>query len=191
MRTKQGNSIRIIAGQWRGRKLPVLHAAGLRPTTDRVRETLFNWLMPYLPGSHCLDLFSGTGVLGLEAVSRGAAKSLLIEKNKQIASSIQNSIVELNAKDLVSVMNVDAITYTKNTATSNYDVVFVDPPYQFDCQSTICQQLEENNWLNEQAFIAVEAATGTNLLLPDNWQKHRELRAGSSSMVLCRRKSLK
>lgn len=192
MRTKkQANSVRIIAGQWRGRKLPVRNAEGLRPTTDRVRETLFNWLMPYLSGSHCLDLFAGTGILGLEAVSRGAVQSLLIEKNKQAAASIQHVVAEFNASDQVSVNNTDALLLTKKTAKKNYDIVFVDPPYQLNCQSALCQALEDNNWLSNEAFIAVEAAKGATLSLPDNWQIHRQLHAGNSTLVLCRRNALK
>lgn len=191
MGTKQSSNVRIIAGQWRGRKLPVINVDGLRPTTDRVRETLFNWLMTYLPGSRCLDLFAGTGVLGLEAVSRGAEQALLVEKNKQVVLSLQGMVSQLNATNEVQVLNIDAMSLVGQVAATSYDVVFVDPPYQLNCQSTICQQLESNGWLTDEAFVAIEVATGAKFTLPENWQQHRELRAGQSTMLLYRRKTLK
>lgn len=120
--------MRIIAGQWRGRRLPVPDIEGLRPSGDRSRETLFNWLQPYLHRARCVDLFAGTGVLGLEAVSRGAAGAVLVEKSRQAASAIRASIDLLHAEQ-VSVVTADAISWLESQPKASIDIAFVDPPF--------------------------------------------------------------
>jgi 16S rRNA (guanine966-N2)-methyltransferase len=123
------HQVRIIGGRYRGRKLPVADAPGLRPTPDRVRETLFNWLGQNLTGWHCLDLFAGSGALGFEAASRGAASVILVEHAAPIARSLQKAADTLNDPAL-RVVCADALAFLKKPpATSPVDLVFLDPPY--------------------------------------------------------------
>lgn len=122
--------IRIIGGEWRGRRLEFPSRPGLRPTPDRVRETLFNWLAPVLPGARCLDLFAGSGCLGLEALSRGAAEAWLVEVDPVLARALAGHVARLGAN--AHVVRDDARRFLKRQASSSerFDVVFVDPPYR-------------------------------------------------------------
>lgn len=122
------NQVRVIGGKHRGRKLPVADAPGLRPTPDRVRETLFNWLGQNLSGWHCLDLFAGSGVLGFEAVSRGAASVTLVEQAPRVAKSLQAAAALLGEPGL-QVVCADALAYLARPAATGLDLVFLDPPY--------------------------------------------------------------
>ena len=126
--TNSPGQIRIIGGQWRGRKLPVLNAEGLRPTTDRNKETLFNWLMPYINDARCLDVFAGSGGLGLEALSRYAAHCDFIELDKQAASQLKSNLTLLKANELASatVHQGDALGILKGISQAPYDIIFVD-----------------------------------------------------------------
>lgn len=119
--------IRIIGGQWRGRKLPVRDSEGLRPTTDRVRETLFNWLMPVIRDANCLDCFAGSGALGIEALSRYAASATLIELDKHNARQLSENLAQLKIHN-AQVINANTLTYLANSGTP-FDVVFLDPPF--------------------------------------------------------------
>lgn len=122
------NQVRVIGGKHRGRKLPVADAPGLRPTPDRVRETLFNWLGQNLSGWHCLDLFAGSGALGFEAVSRGAASVTLVEQAPRVAKSLQAAATLLGEPGL-QVVCADALAYLARPAATGLDLVFLDPPY--------------------------------------------------------------
>jgi len=122
------NQVRIIGGKHRGRKVPVADAPGLRPTPDRVRETLFNWLGQNLTGWHCLDLFAGSGALGFEAISRGAASVVLVEQAPAVAKSLQAAAALLNEPGL-RVVCADALAYLARPAAAPLDLVFLDPPY--------------------------------------------------------------
>jgi 16S rRNA (guanine966-N2)-methyltransferase len=124
---KPSRGVRIIGGTWRGRRLPVASLAGLRPTPDRVRETLFNWLAARIAGARCLDLFAGTGVLGLEALSRGAAQAVFVESSAELIASLRRATAALSADCLI--YQAQAIDYLK-TSQDSFDVVFLDPPYQ-------------------------------------------------------------
>lgn len=119
--------VRIVGGAWRSRLIEVAHAPGLRPTPDRVRETLFNWLGQDLTGRHCLDLFAGSGILGLEAASRGAERVTLVERNARVAHALQQSMNTL-AATRVELVRGDALEFVRSTV-GRYDVVFLDPPY--------------------------------------------------------------
>lgn len=119
--------MRIVGGAWRSRLIEVAHAPGLRPTPDRVRETLFNWLGQDLTGRHCLDLFAGSGILGLEAASRGAERVTLVERNARVAHALQQSMNTL-AATRVELVRGDALEFVRSTV-GRYDVVFLDPPY--------------------------------------------------------------
>jgi len=170
-------SIRIIAGKHRGRKLPVLSAEGLRPTTDRVKETVFNWLMPYLNDSVCLDCFAGAGSLGFEALSRGAAHVSMIELNKQAASQLEQNIKLLGERN-VSVANVDAAVFLQQVPTKTFDLVFVDPPFRKGLAKQICLSLT-NGWLNDNALVYLETEIEEDTSwIPATWQPIKEKIAG-------------
>ncbi len=171
--------IRIIAGKHRGRKLPVLMAEGLRPTTDRVKETVFNWLMPYIQQAHCLDCFAGSGGLGFEALSRGAAKITLIELNKAAAKQLQQNKQLLKADNL-SIINSDALSFLKTSPEKireKFDLVFLDPPFRKQLVEQSAQLLNQG-WLAEQALIYIEMEAESNQPIPNNWQLLKEKIAG-------------
>lgn len=121
--------IRLIGGRWRGTRLPVAHSPGLRPTSDRVRETLFNWLAPTLPGARVLDLFAGSGALGLEALSRGAAAAVLVERDRALAASLRDVAARLAGGDAASIVQADAVQWLSAQPPAQFDVAFVDPPF--------------------------------------------------------------
>lgn len=152
-------SVRIIAGEWRGRKLAVPDLPGLRPTPDRVRETLFNWLMPVSEGARCLDLFAGTGALGLEAASRGAAEVVLVERDRGAAAALRGHVTRLGAGQ-VRVECADALQWLDQPATSRFDVVFLDPPYGADLLAPAWRRLRDGGWLAPQAYVYAEWPAG-------------------------------
>ncbi len=183
-KASSGN-IRIIAGKYRGRKLPVLMADGLRPTTDRVKETLFNWLMPYIHGANCLDCFAGAGSLGFEALSRGAAKVTLIELNKAAAKQLLAN-KQLLKSDNIVVNNGNALNFLKAPTLNKFNLVFIDPPFRQNLISQTCELLE-NSWLAEQALIYVEMEAEGEQLLPSNWLLLKEKIAGQVAYRLYQR----
>lgn len=169
--------VRIISGLWRGRKLPVQDAQGLRPTTDRVKETLFNWLAQDIPHARCLDLFAGAGSLGFEAASRQADKVTMIELNPAAFRQLQQNCATLKA-DNIELINGDALQFLRNSGQA-YDVVFIDPPFRQGLLEETLLLLEQNQWLAEGAMIYLEAEKEWPLGdIPDNWQLHREKVAG-------------
>ncbi len=149
------NTVRIIGGDWRGRKLPFVDAQGLRPTPDRVRETVFNWLQGQTHGTNCLDLFAGSGVLGFEALSRGAKSVTFIEKNKLVSTTIKANISLLNAQ--ATLIQSDALSFLSET-TDSFDLIFLDPPYRQGLLekslNIICDS--ESKLLNKNALIYLE-----------------------------------
>jgi 16S rRNA (guanine966-N2)-methyltransferase len=147
------HSIRIIGGQWRGTRIPVAHREQLRPSADRVRETLFNWLAPELPGARCLDLFAGTGVLGFEALSRGAAHSTLVEKDAALVKRIEALQERLKAAD-AEVHGVDVLSWLQGPP-SPYNIVFLDPPFHRDLVNKVTSRLLAG-WLAPSALLYVE-----------------------------------
>jgi len=169
-------SIRIIAGIHRGRKLPVLMAEGLRPTTDRVKETVFNWLMPFIQDSKCLDCFAGSGGLGFEALSRGACQVDFIELNKAAAQQLKEN-QQLLKSDNMSITNSDALSFIKSN-TQKYDVVFLDPPFRKGFIEQTTQLLNENS-LADNAMIYIEMESEeNNQQLPLNFKLLKEKVAG-------------
>ena len=176
-------AIRIIAGQYRGRKLPVLMSQGLRPTTDRVKETLFNWLMPYINNSVCLDCFAGAGSLGFEALSRGAKEVNLIEFDKAVANQLNKNKQLLQSKNL-EVIHGDAIAYLSQPANKRYDIVFIDPPFRKGFIEQSCL-LINNGWLAEKALIYIEMESeSSEFVAPNNWILLKEKSAGQVSYRL-------
>ncbi|MBN3053158.1 16S rRNA (guanine(966)-N(2))-methyltransferase [Pectobacterium brasiliense] len=169
--------IRIIGGQWRGRKLPVPDSPGLRPTTDRVRETLFNWLAPVIQQARCLDCFAGSGALGLEALSRYAAHATLLEMERAVAQQLTQNLALLRAEN-AEVINTDALSWLAKLGTP-FDVVFLDPPFRKELLNNTLALLEQQGWLAPDAWIYVETeAENAQLTIPENWQLHREKIAG-------------
>ena len=186
----RSNTIRIIAGQWRGRRIPVLDITGLRPTTDRVRETVFNWLMNDIAGARCLDVFAGTGVLGLECLSRGAEYVQFIEKNLEAVNLIKQSIKTLSSGKInkSSFIKADAISRLKNGSEKKFNIVFLDPPFDDDLIESSAALLEENQWLADQAIIYIESdVKHTDFKLPINWRQLKRGMAGQSAYYLYKR----
>ncbi|MFT5812763.1 MAG: 16S rRNA (guanine966-N2)-methyltransferase [Psychroserpens sp.] len=164
--------IRIISGQYRGRKLPVLMADGLRPTTDRVKETVFNWLMPYIQDTNCLDCFAGSGGLGFEAMSRGASYVTLVELNKPAAQQLKDNKALLQA-DSIQVVQQNALDFLKNNQ-QNYSLVFIDPPFRKGLAQQTAELLSEKG-LTDDALIYVEMEADHNeQIMPSHWQLLKE-----------------
>ena len=182
--TSQNNQLRIIAGLWRGRKLSFPAVDGLRPTGDRIRETLFNWLAPEIHGARCLDLFAGSGALGVEALSRGAANSLLIERDPKAAAQLKINLEVLKATH-GRVLNEDALSkLQKGNPDEPYHIVFIDPPFQLKLWQAVIDALEAGNWLAENATIYIESGRDDEYNPPINWQLHRDKHAGAVSYRL-------
>ncbi|EGT4507059.1 16S rRNA (guanine(966)-N(2))-methyltransferase [Cronobacter sakazakii] len=180
--------IRIIGGQWRGRKLPVPDSPGLRPTTDRVRETLFNWLAPYLVGARCLDCFAGSGALGLEALSRYAADATLLEMERGVAQQLQKNLATLKSS-AAKVVNTNTLNFLNQNG-EPHDIVFVDPPFRKGLLEETLNLLETRGWLAPQALIYVESEVENGLPpVPASWQLHREKVAGQVAYRLYLRES--
>jgi len=176
--------LRIIGGLWRGRKLGFPDIEGLRPTGDRIRETLFNWLAPEIQGARCLDLFAGSGALGIEALSRGASTSLMVERDNTAAAHLKGNLALLKA-DHGKVINAEAITWLKQKNTdAPYHIVFIDPPFQLKLWQAVIEALEEGNWLAENATIYIESGRDDHYQPPINWQLHRDKYAGAVSYRL-------
>lgn len=163
--------IRIIAGTLRGSRLEVPDRAGLRPTSDRVRETLFNWLAPHLPGAVCLDLFAGSGALGLEAASRGAAHVLMLERDPGLAASLRASAQRLQAA-AVRVEQVDALAWLAAEPQRRFDLAFVDPPFAARLLDASLAALSPH--LADAAWVYVECGREQHPALPRDWRLHRE-----------------
>lgn len=171
------HQVRIIAGQWRGRKLRVPDVEGLRPSKDIVRETLFNWLQPYLPGSCCLDAFAGCGALGFEAASRDAAKVIMLEKSHSAVANLEATRAYLQAMQ-VTIQLTDALLYLQNSG-EIFDIVFLDPPFGGGLLEKTCQLLAESRCLHAGSRIYLEAARRDGLpRLPENWRWLREKHSG-------------
>jgi 16S rRNA (guanine966-N2)-methyltransferase len=131
--------LRIIGGKWRSRKIDVINVTGLRPTPDRVRETLFNWLQPYISGAHCLDLYAGTGILGFEALSRGAASVVMVEHNKNLARQLENQALNLEANKY-KIFCTEVSDWLNNCHDA-FDIIFLDPPYKANLAGNNIKQL--------------------------------------------------
>lgn len=180
------NQLRIIAGQWRGRRLSFPDLPGLRPTPDRVRETLFNWLAPVLPGARCLDLFAGSGGLGIEALSRGAAEVVFVERHPLAVRALRDNLERLHAHG-ARVEPAETLTWLRQPG-QPFEIAFLDPPFGEGLLEPACVALEQDGWLAETAWIYLEAeAKACRLSLPAPWTTHREKTAGAVAYRLLRR----
>ena len=179
----QAHKVRIIAGRWRGRRLPVADVPGLRPTPDRTRETLFNWLAPFIPGARCLDLFAGSGALGFEALSRGAQQVTMIERDARVFRQLQEVADMLQADDL-DLHRGDALTFLKADPRP-FDVLFLDPPFRQGLLAPCLQHLDTDGRLAPGAriYLEVERELGRPDT-PEDWQLLREGQAGQVAFFL-------
>lgn len=182
------NTLRIIGGEWRGRRIRFPGTGGIRPTPDRVRETLFNWLAPVIEGSRCLDLFAGSGALGLEALSRGAATVAFVERDREAAGQLRDTAALL-ARDRATVVNADARAWLAGTPAAR-DIVFLDPPFDSTVLADVMRTLESRGWLAPEASIYIEMpAKQGPPTLPEAWYLHRTGRAGAVGYHLARRRN--
>ncbi len=182
----QRNQLRIIGGDWRGRKLDFPDAQGLRPTPDRVRETLFNWLMPVIRGARCLDLFAGSGALGLEALSRGAAEVVLVDSQPQVIAALQKNLDLLQAGTRAQLQQRDARQYLAH-CNDGFDVIFLDPPYHQGLLQPCIDSLYEQNALSRQGYLYFESNRNEALPhLPAAWTIQRQKTAGQVGYYLVR-----
>jgi len=166
--------VRIIGGDWRGRKLPVLNAEGLRPTSDRVRETLFNWLQFDVPGATCLDVFAGSGALSFEALSRGAKYAILLELDVANSKQLKQNLQTLKV-DNAQVEQTDSLQWLSNQSDSAFDLVFLDPPFHQDLMQKSVDLLFKNGYVNHQAWLYLEQEKPLDWpSLPNGWICHRE-----------------
>ena len=180
--------VRIISGQWKGRKLPVLDVQGLRPTTDRVKETLFNWLMQDIHGKKVLDCFSGSGSLALEALSRHAESALLLEMDAKAARQLSQHLQTLQCQN-AQVLQVDTLAHLAKPATTHFDLVFIDPPFRQGLVDKCCHLLEKG-WLTADALIYLECEKELPISnLPSNWRIIKEKIAGQLAYRLLQRQS--
>jgi 16S rRNA (guanine966-N2)-methyltransferase len=182
--------LRIIAGEWRGRRIPVPDADGLRPTGDRVRETLFNWLAPVLPGARCLDLFAGSGALGLEALSRGAAHCDFVEAEPVVAQSLRAALSLLAAGERGAVHAVDALSFLgagPPGVAGRCDIAFLDPPFGRQLMGESCRLLEARGFLAPEALVYLEYPRGEAPEVPENWVSLREKATGAVAFALYER----
>jgi 16S rRNA (guanine966-N2)-methyltransferase len=185
-RPRPAGSIRIIGGRWRGTRLPLAHDLQLRPSSDRVRETLFNWLAPGVEGAVCLDLFAGTGALGLEAISRGAKQLQLIDNDPDVVRRLTAATTRLAATN-VAVTCVDALQWLADSSPQPYDIVFVDPPFGRGHIPKIVRLLE-SGWLAADAVVYLEGEKEFEpIKLPDCWEIYRQGRTRHVNYALVKR----
>lgn len=170
-------TVRIIGGQWRGRKLHFPALPGLRPSPDRVRETLFNWLAPVIHDARCLDLFAGSGVLGLEALSRGAAHVTFIDQNPEIVRYLREQLTILGAKN--AEVLCATIGKTGPSLPSPFNIIFLDPPFHKNLIEPCCRWLVENNLLAPDTYVYLETeASLKSLPIPAQWELLKSKNAG-------------
>ena len=178
--------LRIIGGHWRGRRLDISESEGLRPTPDRVRETLFNWLQPYNAGANCLDLFAGTGALCLEALSRGAADVVMVEKAPHVVQQLHQHIERLEAAG-AEVVLADAVEFLQRTSRA-FDIVFIDPPFKSNLIADCAAMVDARGWIKPGGLVYVEAPSQLkDLTLPATWELIRSKKAGQVGYHLARK----
>jgi 16S rRNA (guanine966-N2)-methyltransferase len=177
--------IRVIGGRLRNSRLEVPELPGLRPTPERVRETLFNWLAPMIEGARVLDLCAGTGALGIEALSRGAAGACFVEPEARVARALRDNLARLKVAG-GEVAAVDAQAFLRGVARP-FDLAFLDPPFALGLWSVLAEHMELGGWLAGQAWIYVESPRAGPPALPASWSLHREGQAGEVRFALYRR----
>ena len=179
--------VRIIGGTWRGRKLPVLDLPGLRPTSDRGRETLFNWLQPWLAGARCADLFAGSGALGFEAASRGAAHVDLVEVAPMAVSALVQARAALRA-DNVDVHRANVLDWLREQVDSHYRIIFLDPPFDSGLAVRALGRIQQLQCVAPGGFVYVESPSRyPELVMTAPFSLWRDKVVGESRLQLFRR----
>lgn len=180
---KEGR-LRIVAGIWRSRLLDIADVEGLRPTSERIRETLFNWLVPHIQGARCLDLYAGTGALGLEALSRGAASAVFVEASPVAERQLKMNTGLLDASG-ATVLRMDALDYLAGKPDERFDIVFLDPPFAADLLDETCRLMAEQPLLADGALVYLEQDRGkAEPQLPDAWRVLKDKTAGNVRYML-------
>ena len=183
--TKPRNTLRIIGGQWRGRKFAIANVDGLRPTGDRIRETLFNWLAPYVQDANCLDCFAGSGALGLECLSRGAQAAWLVENNSIASTTLARHLQQLNSLNghLVKANCLEWLAQKPLTQHS-INMAFIDPPFAENLWEKTILQLEDSDVLASDAMIYIETPSHIFVDVPSHWHPHRSKQSGQVNYQL-------
>jgi 16S rRNA (guanine966-N2)-methyltransferase len=180
------NSVRIIGGAWRGRRVSFPDIPGLRPTPDRVRETLFNWLQHDVAGARCLDLFAGSGALGLEALSRGARELVFVEQAVGAARALQEQLRRLGGASKGVVLEMGAARYLRTPA-PKFDIVFMDPPFGKGALAEYVPLLDAGEWLGPGALVYLENEKAEGApALPAHWELVKSKSAGEVGYHLAR-----
>ena len=183
--------LRIIGGNWRGRQMSFVDQNDVRPTPNRIRETLFNWLSSLISNARCLDLFAGSGILSLEALSRQAKEVTIIDQSPRVIELIQQQLVKFQPHPRADIWQGDAVDWIRNFQRRDiaaFDIVFVDPPFDSDMIPAICRLLEQHQVLCADASIYIESKAEVNQqALPENWQIYRQGKASRVHYCLCKR----
>ncbi len=181
---KSRGRLRIVAGIWRSRVLEIADVEGLRPTSERIRETLFNWLTPRMAGARCLDLFAGTGALGLEALSRGAAAAVFVENSKVAIATLRRNLASLDASGAV-IHAGSATEYIDAAGAESFDIVFLDPPFADDNLAELCRLIDESELVTTNANVYLEQDRARpEPDLPDGWTVLKSKVAGNVRYTL-------
>ena len=184
--TSKAGRLRIVAGNWRSRLLDIADVEGLRPTSERIRETLFNWLAPHIHGARCLDLFAGTGALGLEALSRGAASAVFVERDAIAERQLRNN-VELLGADNAEIVSGDALDFLRSDSAMPFNIVFLDPPFAGNLLGETCRLLVDSRQLADNALIYLEdERSREETELPQGWTVLKHKTAGNVRYMLAR-----
>jgi len=184
-RPRRPQQLRIIGGTWRGRKLRFPEIETLRPTPDRVRETLFNWLAPVIEGAKCLDLYAGSGALGFEALSRGASSVVMVDSDARAVARLREHAHTLHTSS-AEIIRADALAYLASAPLGAFDIVFLDPPFRQGLIAPACQALEKHGWLKPGAYVYMEAEADYAPPMPDNWRIIKSKQAGQVGYHLAR-----
>lgn len=179
--------LRIVAGKWRSRLLEIADVPGLRPTSERIRETLFNWLAPGIHGARCLDLFAGTGALGLEALSRGASEVVFVEKSRRAATALRKNIASLEA-DGAELVRDHALRFLGERGRKPFDIVFLDPPFAADMANELCRLLDQAGLVTDGGQVYIEDdKSRPEVALPEGWHCEKSGQAGNVRYSLVRK----
>ncbi len=183
-----GHTLRIIGGNWRGRKVSFANQEAVRPTPSRVRETLFNWLQGYVPDTRCLELYAGSGILSIEALSRGASEVVLLDKSEEVVSHLSRQFKDFQVPDQqYQLINEPALSWLAKASGQGFDLIFLDPPFACSEFEPILNDIAAKNLANPGALIYIESSSEFQKpLLPSGWTIHRRNKAGAVHYCLCK-----
>lgn len=184
---KANGAIRIISGRWRGRKLPVIDVQGLRPTTDKNKETLFNWLMPYTQDAKCLDAFAGSGGLGFEALSRYAESTVFIELDKKAVNKLNDNIKLLNIEKGQAIVHQGAAVQILDRQQEPFDLIFLDPPFNKNLLPELISKISQRELLAADGVIYIESEGSCSYSVPEDWDLIKEKRTAQVLVRLYQR----